>query len=126
MAQLRAGSATSRVDVYIRFGEWPTTQQYDAKLSSDPSGRVAKFVLQANRLFNDRMCVLVVGRGGSWVEYSLSANAAPNALLGLALLLAAAVIAGACALAMHLRLRSRPTPEAVRAPGMKPGFGQRR
>lgn len=62
-------------------------------------------MLQPNRLFNERMCVLVVGRG-EWVEYRIKASASPNLMLGLALLVAAAVIFGACAATVRLLLAS--------------------
>ena len=65
---LRTGSAASWVDVYVRFGEMPTTELYDAKMRCDRNSLLSTFVLQADRLLNERLCVLVVGRGDSFTH----------------------------------------------------------
>lgn len=82
---LRTGSAASWVDVYVRFGEMPTTELYDAKMRCDRHSLLSTFVLQADRLLNERLCVLVVGRGDSFVVYSLATNAEMSGRLLVAL-----------------------------------------
>jgi hypothetical protein len=73
-----------------------------------PNGhtRVSR-VWQAERLFNERLCLMVVGRGDSWVEYSLAVSVAPNLTLWLLMLLALLIVAGA---ALLLRGRRSPVP----------------
>ena len=51
---MRSGKPAGWVDVYLRFGEWPTTQLYDASMTTNPHATHAspQFVLQAGRLLN--------------------------------------------------------------------------
>ena len=51
---VRSGKPAGWVDVYLRFGEWPTTQLYDASMTTNPHATPAspQFVLQAERLLN--------------------------------------------------------------------------
>lgn len=69
---LRTGSASSWVDVYVRFGDWPTTEIHDATMRCSRDTQLSTFVMQADRLLNERLCVLVVGRGDSSIMYTLS------------------------------------------------------
>ena len=84
---LRTGSPAAALDVYVRFGEaWPTTEEYDARMSCDALGSPhATFVLQPDRLLNERLGVMVVARGDSWATYSVTAHTAPSTKLMLAL-----------------------------------------
>ena len=95
---LRAGTPPGWADVYIRSGDWPTTEEHDAMMSADPQLPPSpQFVLHADRLFNERIFVMVVGRGASFVDYTLTANARPSASLALvALVVGAVAVAGAC------------------------------
>ncbi len=92
----RTGGSESHVDVYIRFGDWPTSETHDATMRVDGSAaggrRLGQFALDADRLINERLCVLVVGRGDAWAEYSLVATVAPSARTAAAL--------GVCALVL--------------------------
>ena len=91
---LRAGTPPGWADVYIRSGEWPTTEEHDAMMSADPQLPPSpQFVLHADRLFNERIFVMVVGRGASFVDYTLTANARPSASLALVALVVALVAA---------------------------------
>ena len=60
-------------------------------------------MLQPNRLFSERLCIMVVGRGGSWVEYSLNISSAPNFVLGVVLLVALVLIAIVAAVTLRSR-----------------------
>ena len=77
---LRVGAASGGLDVYVRFGEWPTTQLYDASMTTSPQATSVspQFVLQAERLLNERIYVMVLAQGGSPVEYALSIDARAN------------------------------------------------
>ena len=76
---LRAGTPPGWADVYIRSGDWPTTEEHDAMMSADPQLPPSpQFVLHADRHFNERIFVMVVGRGASFVDYTLTANARPS------------------------------------------------
>eukprot|EP00966_Prymnesium_polylepis_P284680 6577169-Prymnesium_polylepis.1 len=85
------------------YGSWPTTIVHDALLQPDQLNPRARFVLPPSRLFNERLHIMLVGRGDTWVEYALSANTAPNTLLALLLLLALGVVAGAVVLFVRIR-----------------------
>mmetsp|Transcript_60518 Transcript_60518/g.165768 ORF Transcript_60518/g.165768 Transcript_60518/m.165768 type:complete len:142 (+) Transcript_60518:138-563(+) len=100
---LKAGSQQASVDIYLRYGSWPTTIVHDALLQPDQLNPRARFVLPPSRLFNERLHIMLVGRGDTWVEYALSANTAPNTLLALLLLLALGVVAGAVVLFVRIR-----------------------
>ena len=41
VTQRRAGSASSHVDVYVRFGEWPTEYEHDAAMRCARGGQRA-------------------------------------------------------------------------------------
>lgn len=77
---VRSGTPSGWVDVYLRFGAWPTTQLYDASMTTNPHATAAspQFVLQAERLLNQRVYVMVLAQGGSSVEYRLTVDARPN------------------------------------------------
>ena len=103
VAMLRAGSPRARLDIYLKYGDWPTTLEFDALLQPAQSSPSSGFVLQPNRLFNERLCIMVVGRGDAWVEYSLNTSSAPNFVLGVVLLLVLVLVA----LVAVIVLRSR-------------------
>ena len=102
---LRSGAAASVgwVDAYLRFGDWPTTQLYDASVTTNPQRTSVspQFVLQAERLLNERVYVMVLAQGGSAVEYRLGIDARPN----VGLLLACAAMLGLAAAAAALLVR---------------------
>ena len=60
-----------------------------------------QFVLQAERLLNERVYVMVLAQGGSAVEYRLGIDARPN----VGLLLACAAMLGLAAAAAALLVR---------------------
>ena len=76
----RHGTPAGWVDVYVRFGEWPTTQLFDASMTTNPqtTSVAPQFVLQAERLLNERIYVMVLAQGGSAVEYRISVDARAN------------------------------------------------
>lgn len=94
IALVRMGSERAGVDIYLRYGAWPTTMVYDELLKADRVSPRVRFVLQPEQLFSDRLCLMVVGKGDSWVDYSISSSARPNTLLGALLLLALGVLMG--------------------------------
>ena len=85
-----APSTAGWIDVYLRFGAWPTTQLYDASMTTSPQAAAAsprlgvtgdtspQFVVQPERLLNQRLYVMVLARGGAPVEYSLTVDARAN------------------------------------------------
>jgi len=101
------------VDVYLRSGDWPTTVLQDAHMTADPQmpPRLS-FHLQAERLFNDRLYIMVVARGASWVRYELTAGDELNGRYwtGLGFVVLVAICAGV-QFWRHV-LRSRANPEA--------------
>lgn len=125
----RVGSAGSWVDVYVRFGEWPTTLTHDAAMSCDRAAHpLAQFALRADRLLNERLCVMVVGRGDGWAEYALAASTAPSAWAG-SLLLGALLVVGLAVAAMlvlamrQAALRGAPNYSDEEDDGKDPGPG---
>ena len=99
--------------MYVRFGEWPTTELHDAKMHCDlKKAPRATFTLQADRLLNERLCILVLADGMSWATYTVTANAAVSGRLMAALGLAGAVILFAVA-ALLYTLRARPRKAAL-------------
>ena len=114
MELLRAGSPSSFLDVYVRFGEWPTSVTYDASMRVDKVvSPHATFVLRAERLLNERLCVMVVSTGDSWATYAVSTTTQPSGrLLAALLLLIVPVLAAACWALWRIRRGS-----AGKAPG---------
>lgn len=105
---LRTGSGGAWVDVYVRFGEWPTVGQYDAAMRCDPDMQPsARFVLQPDRLINERLHVLVIGGGHSWAQYEISSRVAPSLPFLVAISLAMTVICGAGAALIRIIVRRR-------------------
>ena len=85
---LRAGSRAAYLDVYVKFGSWPTTELHDARMRVDKiASPHATFVLQADRLINERLCVLVVSTGDSWVQYALTTHTSASSRVFMASLL---------------------------------------
>ena len=59
---LRTGSAAGWIEVYVRYGEWPTVELHDASMTVRSTAEpTAHFALAPDRLINERLCVLVVG-----------------------------------------------------------------
>ena len=120
---LRTGSAASWVDVYVRFGEMPTTELYDATMRCDRNSLHSTFVLQADRLLNERLSVLVVARGDSFVVYALATNAEMSGRLLAALGLVGLVAIAAVLAIIRTCNPSGSTLGATKATG--PGMGTR-
>ena len=96
---LRGGSRGAFLDIYVRFDEWPTSIEHDARMRVDLTvAPHATFILPADRLLNERMCVMVVCTGDTWATYTLRTHAAQS---GLSLLMGALIgvplLVGACA-----------------------------
>jgi hypothetical protein len=72
-----------------------------------PDNRLGQFALRADRLINERLCVMVVGRGEGWAEYSLKPTVAPSARVGLAFGLCALVLITAAAISARSWLSPR-------------------
>lgn len=104
---MRSGAPAGWVDVYLRFGAWPTTLEYDASMSTNPAMTIVspQFVLQAGRLLNERLYVMVLAQGGSPVEYSLNVGAHANLPLLLACVAMFALGVGVLVLVVRRWLR---------------------
>ena len=101
-------AAATRLAVYIRFGDWPTTTLHDAQMEGDLSRSPrATFTLAADRLLNERLCILVLATGPSWAVYTVTAHAAPSGRLMLALGVAVGILALALG-ALVRTMRARP------------------
>lgn len=108
---LRSGSLATWVEVYVRFGEWPTVEVHDAAMRVDSTAQPhATFVLRADRLLNERLCVMVVARGDAWAQYAISTSAAPSARFLAAAAAALVVLAAAILAAVWLWRRGAPPP----------------
>ena len=112
---LRSGPGGGWVDVYMRFGAWPTIAEHDAVVSCDAATRPnGQFVLQADRLLSQRVHLMVIARGNSWSQYEISAT---NVLsTPFVLLLSFSLLAGCVAIGVLARLywmrkaRKQPAP----------------
>ena len=101
-----SGGADSGVDVYVRFGAWPTTELHDATMRCDQAlHTVSSFVLHAERLLNERLCILVVARGDASVQYQLATTTETSGKLLGALLVVGFV--AALVLAALLRIYAK-------------------
>merc|ERR1711988_1651047 len=90
------GSNSGWVDVFLSFGTWPTPTVHDAAMIANTvSSRTAQFVLSADRLFNERVFVLVVGRGESWSKYEVSVDSTASVKTLAALSVAVVILVGA-------------------------------
>ena len=104
---LRAGAHSAAIDVYVRYAEWPTSELHDARMVVNAASRTpqATFVLRADRLLNERLCVLVVARGDSWVQYAVKTNAEPSRRLVAALLIVLSVLLAALGALWRIRMQ---------------------
>ena len=109
------------VDVYVRFGDWPTVSENDAAMRCDTDAQpYAQFVLQPDRLLNERLCILIIGRGHSWVQYAISAREALSTPFLFAMSFSALVLLGASMLIGRIILRQRRLRAAAAAAEAKP------
>jgi len=109
----RAGSSSAWVDVFVRQGAYPTTSEFDGTLSTNPElPRPLAFTLEADRLVNDFVYVMVVARGDAWVSYAISTGAGPSIWFWVAMGLATAMVA--CLVLQRFGL---PKAMLARAPG---------
>ena len=69
-------------------------------------------MLQADRLLNERLCILVLATGPSWAVYTVTAHAAPSGRLMLALGVAVGILALALG-ALVRTMRARPHKPAL-------------
>ena len=118
---LRSGPGGGFIDVYVRFGEWPTVQQHDAAMHCDSAANpTAMFMLQHDRLFNERLNILVLGRGNSWAQYEISARAAASLPFLLAIGLVVLVVLVALIALGRILVRQRRGRAAAAAAEAKP------
>ena len=91
----------------MRYAEWPTSELHDARMVVNAASRTpqATFVLRADRLLNERLCVLVVARGDSWVQYAVKTNAEPSRRLVAALLIVLSVLLAALGALWRIRMQ---------------------
>ena len=114
---LRAGSRAAYLDVYVKFGSWPTTELHDARMRVDKiASPHATFVLQADRLINERLCVLVVSTGDSWVQYALTTHTSASSRVFMALSLVGAILLGILAALWRIRRNEQRKAGAISVP----------
>ena len=108
VALVHTGSAGSWIDVYVRFGDWPTTELHDAAMRCDKRLQpVSAFVLEADRLINERLHVLILGRGDASVQYRVDTETetSPRLLAALAFVGAVGVLVALALLRIFARER---------------------
>jgi hypothetical protein len=107
---LRSGSPTASLDVYLRAGEeFPTSELHDAHMRCDAADSPhSTFVLRAaDRLLNERLNVLVVARGETWLTYSIGASTEPSVKLTAAIAVAGGVAVLGLGALLYVRRREQ-------------------
>jgi len=117
---LHTGPGGGWIDVYVRFGDWPTVAKHDALMRCDPAQPIAKFALQPDRLLNERLTVLIVGQGHAWAQYKISVGAAASLPFLIAVSLAVLVVLVALAALVRLALRRQRVRAAAASAEAKP------
>ena len=121
---LRTGPGGGWIDVYVRFGDYPTVLEHDAAMRCDTAVQpYAQFVLQPDRLLNERLTVLIIGQGHSWTQYEISARAGASLQFMLALSFVVLVLLGALGALLRILLRQRRQRAAAAEAEAKPIAG---